>query len=121
MEEDLKLELESCPQTEPVFSLESSLSSCPVCQIGELKEVKREGKTQMIIYTRDGTKLAEHKEKRCNNKSCRIGAFYGAGLDENNNDKNLTDTIMEGKSKCCWELFLLDNLQRFQIFAVDKW
>ena len=77
MEEDLKLELESCPQKEPVISLESSLSSCPVCQIGELKEVKREGKTQMIIYTRDGTKLAEHKEKRCNNKSCRIGAFYG--------------------------------------------
>ena len=27
---------------------------------------------------------------------------------------------MEGKSKCCWELFLLDNLQRFQIFAVDN-
>ena len=39
---------------------------------------------------------------------------------ENNNDENLTDTIMEGKSKCCWELFLLDNLQRFQIFAVDN-
>ena len=28
-------------------------------------------------YTRDGTKLAEHKEKRCNNRNCRVGAFYG--------------------------------------------
>ena len=30
-----------------------------------------------MFYTRDGTKLAEHREKRCNNKFCRIGAFYG--------------------------------------------
>ena len=50
--EDLQLELESCPSKEPVISLESCLTSCPVCQIGELKVVKRSSKTQMIIYTR---------------------------------------------------------------------
>ena len=75
--EDLQLELDSCPSKEPSLVLESSLSSCPVCQIGTIKEVKRSGKSQMIIYTRDGTKLAEHREKRCNNRSCRVGAFYG--------------------------------------------
>ena len=25
----------------------------------------------------DGTLLAEHKEKRCNNRNCRVGAYYG--------------------------------------------
>ena len=50
--EDLQLELESCPSKEPVLTLESCLTSCPVCQIGELKVVKRSSKTQMIIYTR---------------------------------------------------------------------
>ena len=50
--EDLQLELDSCPSKEPVISLESCLTSCPVCQIGELKVVKRSSKTQMIIYTR---------------------------------------------------------------------
>ena len=52
--DDLWLELESCSSKEPFLVLESSLSSCPVCHIGKIKEVKRSGKSQMIIYTRSG-------------------------------------------------------------------
>ena len=52
--DDLRLELESCSSKEPFLVLESSLSSCPVCHIGKIKEVKRSGKSQMIIYTRSG-------------------------------------------------------------------
>jgi hypothetical protein len=35
----------------------------------------------MVIYGRNGLRLAEHKEHRCNNKNqlnpCRIGAYHG--------------------------------------------
>ena len=57
--------------------METDLTSCPVCLIGEPKEINCSTRSKIIVYTRDGTLLAEHKEKRCNNRNCRVGAYYG--------------------------------------------
>ena len=67
----------SCRSEAPSITLETDLTSCPVCLIGEPKEINRSTKSKIIVYTRDGTLLAEHKEKRCNNRNCRVGAYYG--------------------------------------------
>ena len=75
--DDYLVELESCRSEAPSITLETDLTSCPVCLIGEPKEVNRSTKSKIIVYTRDGTLLAEHKEKRCNNRNCRVGAYYG--------------------------------------------
>ena len=75
--DDYLVELESCRSEAPSITLETDLTSCPVCLIGEPKEINRSTKSKIIVYTRDGTLLAEHKEKRCNNRNCRVGAFYG--------------------------------------------
>jgi hypothetical protein len=54
-----------------------------VCRIGDFKEVKRANrdKSDMMIYWRNGIKVAEHQEHRCNNMNklnpCRVGAFHG--------------------------------------------
>ena len=58
--DDYLVELESCRSEAPSITLETDLTSCKI-----------------IVYTRDGTLLAEHKEKRCNNRNCRVGAYYG--------------------------------------------
>ena len=75
--DDYLVELESCRSEAPSITLETDLTSCPVCLIGEPKEINRSTKSKIIVYTRDGTLLAEHKEKRCNNRNCRVGAYYG--------------------------------------------
>ena len=75
--DDYLVELESCRSEAPSITLETDLTSCPVCLIGEPKEINRSTKSKIIVYTRDGTLLAEHKEKRCNNTNCRVGAYYG--------------------------------------------
>ena len=75
--DDYLVELESCRSEAPSITLETDLTSCPVCLIGEPKEVNRSTKSKIIVYTRDGTLLAEHKEKRCTNRNCRVGAYYG--------------------------------------------
>ena len=75
--DDYLVKLESCRSEAPSITLETDLTSCPVCLIGEPKEINRSTKSKIIVYTRDGTLLAEHKEKRCNNRNCRVGAYYG--------------------------------------------
>ena len=75
--DDYLVELESCRLEAPSITLETDLTSCPVCLILEPKEINSSTKSKIIVYTRDGTLLAEHKEKRCNNRNCRVGAYYG--------------------------------------------
>ena len=75
--DDFKNYSGSCRSEAPSVTLETDLTSCPVCLIGEPKEINRSTKSKIIVYTRDGTLLAEHKEKRCNNRNCRVGAYYG--------------------------------------------
>ena len=64
----------------PRITLRSKFERCPVCLVGQMVEVKRE-KSEMLIYGRNGVRLAEHKEHRCSNQNtiqpCRVGAFYG--------------------------------------------
>ena len=57
--------------------LESAASLCEVCKIGSVVPVGRE--TQMVVYTRSGTRRGVHVEKRCNNRSlpCRAGHYHG--------------------------------------------
>ena len=64
----------------PRITLRSKFERCPVCLVGQMVEVKRE-KSEMLIYGRNGVRLAEHKEHRCSNQNTiqpsRVGAFYG--------------------------------------------
>ena len=65
-----------CADTSEI-RLESSSSVCEVCKIGAVVPVGRE--TQLVLYTRSGTRRGVHVEKRCNNRStpCRVGHYYG--------------------------------------------
>ena len=60
--------------------LQTKLVKCPVCQIGDLIGVKGI-KEDIVIYGRSGTRLAKHREHRCNNKNsfapCRAGILFG--------------------------------------------
>ena len=76
---DFNIELESNPKKTDLI-LKTKLIKCPVCTIGDLVPVKRE-KESILVYGTKGTKLARHREHRCNNKNkfnpCRVGAFHG--------------------------------------------
>ena len=60
--------------------LTTDATNCKVCKTGDVTpspDKKKEG--SFMIYTRDGTRTANHQEYRCNNKRlpCRAGHFYG--------------------------------------------
>ena len=60
--------------------LEPVVQVCKVCKVGNLTTVSdRRGYDGLIVYTRDGSYLANHVERRCNNRQlpCRAGHFYG--------------------------------------------
>ena len=74
-EEELKIEalyLEASG-----ISLSSSAVTCDICKTGNVVKVGRE--TNIVIYTRSGTKKGLHVEMRCNNRSlpCRAGHYFG--------------------------------------------
>ena len=60
--------------------LEPVVKVCKVCKVGNLTAVSNNrGCDGLIVYTRDGTYLANHVERICNNRQlpCRAGHFYG--------------------------------------------
>ena len=73
--EEIEIESLSVEQSDIVLS--SSNATCSICKTGKVVSVGRE--TQIVIYTRFGTKKGMHVEKRCNNRllSCRAGFYYG--------------------------------------------
>ena len=65
-----ELELESLEVKESNIRLSSSATKCTVCKIGNVVKVGRE--TQLVIYTRSGTKKGVHVEMRCNNRCLQL-------------------------------------------------
>ena len=60
--------------------LETNATICKVCGTGSVIAVKSNKEDdKFMIYTRDGTLLARHREHRCNNRSlpCRAGHYHG--------------------------------------------
>ena len=60
--------------------LKTDADKCKVCKIGDVVPCYSSKENQtMIIYTREGTKIATHYEYRCNNRTklCRAGHYYG--------------------------------------------
>ena len=74
---DDEVEIESLNVEHSDIILSSSAETCSVCKTGKVVCVGRE--TEIVIYTRSGTKRGIHVEKRCNNRllSCRAGHYYG--------------------------------------------
>ena len=74
-QEELNLEQNDAEAT--TIKLVSTSVKCEVCKSGTVVKVGRE--TQLVIYTRFGTKKAVHVEMRCNNRAlpCRAGHYYG--------------------------------------------
>ena len=86
-----KGELNNC--TEEII-LESNKIHCSVCGYGILNERIR-NKDTLIIYTRQGTIRAFHKEKRCNNYRCKSGHWYGWHM--NGNEKVIKEDALSNK------------------------
>jgi hypothetical protein len=60
--------------------LETEFIKCKVCGTSDVVPVKNNKlPDKFMIYTRDGTVIASHREYRCNNREipCRAGHFYG--------------------------------------------
>ena len=60
--------------------LKTDADKCKVCKIGDVVPCYSSKENQtMIIYTREGTKIATHYEYQCNNRTnlCRAGHYYG--------------------------------------------
>lgn len=60
--------------------LETNATICKVCGTGSVVSVNSNKEDdKFMIYTRDGTLLARHREHRCNNRSlpCRAGHYHG--------------------------------------------
>ena len=72
------LDFETLLAEDSNIRLESSATTCEICKNGAVVRVGRE--TNLVIYTRCGTKRGTHIEMRCNNRSlpCRAGHYYGS-------------------------------------------
>ena len=72
-----EIEIENVCADASDIRLESSASLCEVCKKGSVVPVGRE--TQMVVYTRSGTRRGVHIEKRCNNRSLpyHAGHYHG--------------------------------------------
>ena len=60
--------------------LETNATICKVCGTGSVVSVNSNKEDdKFMIYTRDGTLLARHREHSCNNRSlpCRAGHYHG--------------------------------------------
>ena len=59
--------------------LESIYDKCVMCGDGELviDTTRMENKEEIVIYSRNGTYMAQHIEKRCNKRNCRASYFHG--------------------------------------------
>ena len=74
--EELEIEAMNCEKSD--ITLSSSARKCSMCNIGDIVRVGRE--TNLVIYTRAGTRMGAHVEMRCNNRGarpCRAGHYYG--------------------------------------------
>ena len=72
-----ELDIENLNVENSEIILTSSCDKCSECKTGNVVKVGRQ--TQLVIYTRTGTKRGTHVEMRCNNRSlpCRAGHYYG--------------------------------------------
>ena len=120
---DFTIELESNPK-ETDLILKTKLIKCPVCTIGDLVPVKRE-KEAILVYGTKGTKLARHREHRCNNKNkfnpCRVGAFHGYITHDGNkiyDPSCLKDDILVVSNQTAFERdFLIEIVSDVQILS----
>ena len=53
-------------------------TTCTICKVGNVGPVARsQGKADLVIYGRNGMRLAYHIESRCRVHDCRAGYFHG--------------------------------------------
>ena len=87
--------------------LETNATICKVCGTGSVVSVNSNKEDdKFMIYTRDGTLLARHREHRCNNRSlpCRAGHYHGyVSLGEKTN----------ADKPRCYEKYVLKNKYLF--------
>ena len=74
--------------------LESDKSLCSLCGYGELRDIGR--KSDVILYTRNGSFKATSIEKRCNNYRCLSGHFYGFHRGHSN-EKIMDSDVLQKK------------------------
>ena len=71
-----KQELDAADKSD-IVTLRTKWENCLYCG-AKLESAHREKDTDVVIYSRSGSRMAKHKEMRCSDrKSCRKGHFYG--------------------------------------------
>ena len=75
------VELLSVQQNIPPVVLQTDLTKCPVCCVGDMVE-RTASTSDMVIYGRNGLKMAKHKKFRCSNRNkeqgiCPVIAYHG--------------------------------------------
>ena len=59
-----------------IEELKSSVTKCVMCKVGKVSTVSRStDKSELVIYGRNGMRLARHLEARCMVHGCRVGCF----------------------------------------------
>ena len=66
------VELLSVQQNIPPVVLQTDLTKCPVCCVGDMVE-RTASTSDMVIYGRNGLKMAKHKKFRCSNRNKEQG------------------------------------------------
>ena len=61
-----------------IEELKSSVTKCVMCKVGKVSTVSRStDKSKLVIYGRNGMRLARHLEARCMVHGCRAGYYHG--------------------------------------------
>ena len=61
-----------------VEELKSGVQKCIICKVGKVGPVARsKDKADLVIYGRNGMRLARHIESRCRVHGCRAGYYHG--------------------------------------------
>ena len=118
-EEDIQIESLTLENADIVLS--SPAVICGVCKTGKVVTVGRE--TQLVIYTRTGTKRGLHVEKRCNNRTlpCRVGHFYGytkVGSVKHMNDDVLNNDFLITSTQTAFEVMYLWDMTPQILFSL---
>ena len=129
-ESDIDIELEATGSIEDdLIVLQMKTTTCTLCKVGKVVPEKR-GRSQLLLYTRDGVKKVFHQESRCNNRAgeCRIGHYYGFVTIGNKriydndvlaNKYLVTSSQTAFEVKLLWDLVLQLHFSRGSFEALD--
>ena len=63
----------------PAEEIKTNVERCRLCKVGKVSAITRsdQAKGDLVIYGRNGMRLARHVESRCGLKGCKAGYYAG--------------------------------------------